>query len=358
MANAQRLPIALLAIPRLPAPTLSLAALAAGAVLWGASTAASKALLGPFPPLTLAGLRFALALGALCLLLSRVGARPATGRNPFLLGLTGVFLLNLFQNIGLGFTSATAATLVIEGGAPALTALFGALLLRERLNWLQATGLVVALAGAATVAFEGHDLANLAGPGSILPFGAALAMAAYNLVGRGAFAAGALPVVAGAARYGLVLLLPGIVLEMHHTDLGPVTAADGLWLLFLGIGSSAIAFVLWGYGLARVESGQAAAVGTLLPLSGVAVAAVCLGEPLGTRHLTGAVLVLLGIWLTTANRQEHTPRLAPESRPGVVTGADRVRPRTKESGAATVVVLHATAATKRSIPLAGGTPRQ
>lgn len=304
------------AIPRPPASAVTLASLVAGAVLWGASTPASKALLGSFPPLTLAGLRFSLALGALCLLLGRAGGRPATGWSPFLLGLTGVFLLNVFQNIGLGYTSATAATLVIEGGAPALTALSGALVLRERLTWLQATGLVVSLAGAAAVVLEGQDRAELLGPGSILPFGAALAMAAYNLIGRGAFAAGALPMVAGAARYGLMLLLPGIVIELLRQDLGPVTHADGVWLLFLGIGSSAAAFVFWGYGLARVGTGRVAGVATLLPLSGVAVAGVCLGEPFGTRHFVGAALVLAGIWLTTASTDRGRTRLAPWSGAG------------------------------------------
>ena len=87
-----------LAVPR-PAPeTLAVLALVAGALLWGASTVASKALLGPLLPLTIAALRFGLALLVLCPLLARAGLRPATGRSPALLGLSGVFLLNLFQN--------------------------------------------------------------------------------------------------------------------------------------------------------------------------------------------------------------------------------------------------------------------
>jgi drug/metabolite transporter (DMT)-like permease len=208
-----------------------------------------------------------------------------------------VLLVNLCQNVGLGFTSATAATLIIEGGGPVLTALLGSLLLRERLGRRRAIGLCVALAGVAAVVLGGRDVATLLGPGSLLPLGAALALAAYNLLGRRAFAVGAVPMVAGAARYGLLLLLPGVVVELLYHDLGPITATDGLWLLYLGVGSSAVAFVLWGYGLARLEARQVAAGGTLLPVSGVAAAALCLGEPLGAQHVAGAALVLLGIWL-------------------------------------------------------------
>jgi drug/metabolite transporter (DMT)-like permease len=308
-----------LALPRFSAETLALLALVAGAVLWGASTVASKALLGTFPPITLAALRFTLALFVLCPLLGRAGMRPATGRLPFLLGLTGVLIVNILQNVGLGFTSATAATLVIEGGAPVLTAVFGVLLLRERLGRRRATGLIVALVGVTAVVVGGQDLAALLGPGSLLPLGAALAQAAYNLLGRRAFAAGALPVVAGAARYGLVLLLPGVVLELNRNDIGQITMSDGLWLLYLGVGSTVVAFVLWGYGLARLEAGQVAVVGTLLPVSGVAAAAFCLGEPLGVYHLGGALLVVLGIHRAaernrpSARRGDpgRTPRTAP-----------------------------------------------
>jgi O-acetylserine/cysteine efflux transporter len=58
-------------------------------------------------------------------------------------------------------------------------------------------------------------------------------------------------------------------------------------LLYLGVGSSAAAFALWGYGLARLEAGRVAAVGMLLPLSGVAAAALVLGEPLLPLQLAG-----------------------------------------------------------------------
>ena len=305
-------PPASISLPRPSAPTLALLALIAGALLWGASTVASKALLPAFPPLTLAALRFALALLVLRLFLARTGARPATGRFPFLLGLTGVFLVNLGQNLGLGFTSATAATLIIEGGAPVLTALLGALVLGERLGGRRALGLLVALAGVATVVLPGGEPTTLLAPGSLLPLGAALALAAYNLLGRRAFTTGALPVVAGAARYGLLLLLPGAVRELSRQDLGPVTMADGLGLLYLGVGSSAVAFVLWGYGLARLDAGQVAAVGMLLPLSGVAAAARWLGEPLGVPQLIGAALVLLGIRLAAGGHGRAGDRpLAP-----------------------------------------------
>ena len=103
----------------------------------------------------------------------------------------------------------------------------------------------------------------------------------------------------GAARYGLLLLLPGIALELHRGDLGTFTLGDGVWLLYLGVGSPAAAFALWGYGLARLDAGRVAAVGTLLPLSGVAAAVLVLGEPLLPLQIAGGGLTLAGTWLAT-----------------------------------------------------------
>ncbi|MDF2760062.1 MAG: hypothetical protein K0S99_2696, partial [Thermomicrobiales bacterium] len=64
---------------------------------------------------------------------------------------------------------------------------------------------------------------------------------------------------------------------------------------------SAVAFILCGYGLARLDAGQGAVCGHLKPLVGVGFALVLLGEPLNPGHLGGGALVLLGVLLATGN---------------------------------------------------------
>jgi drug/metabolite transporter (DMT)-like permease len=70
-----------------------------------------------------------------------------------------------------------------------------------------------------------------------------------------------------------------------------------LLLLYLGVGCSALAFVLCGYGLARLHAGQGAVFGNLKPLAGVMLAVLILGESLTPGHLAGGALVLLGVLL-------------------------------------------------------------
>lgn len=97
---------------RPPTRTTAVLALTGANPLRGGSAAASKAALPHLPPVTLATLRVALALTVLRLLLARTGDRPATGIVPALLGLTGVTLFCVCQNVGLGVADAATTSLL------------------------------------------------------------------------------------------------------------------------------------------------------------------------------------------------------------------------------------------------------
>ena len=283
---------------RPPQRLLAVLALIGANAIWGTSAVASKAVLAHVPPLTLACLRVAIALAVLWPLVARTGARPARGGAPAALGLTGVALFCLCQNLGLRYASA-ADTALINGGIPVLTALLAAALLGERCGERRLAGLLTSLAGVAIVVLLGTgNRLGFTTLGNVLPLASAASFAAYAVLGRRTFGGGnALAVVAGSTRYGLLFLLPGAGLELATVGPGRPTLHDGLLLLYLGVGCSALAFVLCGYGLERLEAGQSAAFGTLKPLVGVGLAIAVLGEPVTADQLAGGALVLLGLAL-------------------------------------------------------------
>jgi drug/metabolite transporter (DMT)-like permease len=288
-------------VGRLAPRTLAVLALAGANCIWGASAVASKSVLVHIPPMTLACLRVAVALAVLWPLVARNGARPTRGAAPAFLGLTGVALFCLLQNVGLRYASATN-TALINGAIPVLTALLAAALLGEHLSGRRITGLLLSGGGVATVVLFGAG-ATLGDSvlGNLLPVAGAASFAAYAVLGRRTFASGdPLAIVAGSTRYGLLFLLPGAVLELATVGIGPVTMHDVLLLLYLGIGCSALAFVLCGYGLARLDAGQGAVFCNLKPLVGVVLAAL-LGESLTPGHLGGGALVLLGVLFASRN---------------------------------------------------------
>jgi drug/metabolite transporter (DMT)-like permease len=301
--NSLNRPFAIRVSVSRPAPqTLAVLALVGANIIWGASAVASKAVLIHVPPMTLACLRVAIACAVLLPLAARTGERPARGSAPAALGLTGVALFCLLQNVGLGYASA-ANTALINGAIPVVTALLAAVFLGERLGIQRVAGLVVSGLGvAAVVLFDTGATLGASVVGNLLPVAGVVSFAAYAVLGRRAFASGhTLAVVAGSTRYGLLFLLPGAGLELAAVGISPLTIDDLLLLLYLGIGCSALAFILCGYGLARLGAGQGAVFGNLKPLVGVGLALVLLGEPLNPGHLGGGALVLLGVLLATGN---------------------------------------------------------
>jgi drug/metabolite transporter (DMT)-like permease len=301
--NSLNRPFAIRVSVSRPAPqTLAVLALVGANIIWGASAVASKAVLIHVPPMTLACLRVAIACALLLPLAARNGERPARGSAPAALGLTGVALFCFLQNVGLRYASA-ANTALINGAIPVVTALLAAVFLSERLDIRRVAGLVISGLGVAAVVLFGTGATLGASVvGNLLPVAGVVSFAVYAVLGRRAFASGnTLAVVAGSTRYGLLFLLPGAGLELATVGIGPLTINDMLLLLYLGIGCSALAFILCGYGLARLDAGQGAVFGNLKPLVGVGLAVVLLGEPLISGHLGGGALVLLGVLLASGN---------------------------------------------------------
>jgi drug/metabolite transporter (DMT)-like permease len=74
---------------------------------------------------------------------------------------------------------------------------------------------------------------------------------------------------------------------------------DWLSILYLGALSSAGCYLLYNWSLVHLDASQAANYLNLLPIVGVAIAVVFLGEAVIPVQLLGGALVLFGVWLTT-----------------------------------------------------------
>jgi uncharacterized membrane protein len=127
-------------------------------VIWGATFMVSKPLLRDVPPITLAALRFGIAITVLLPILFATDRRPVLNRRATAMAFAGVFVTYVGQNVGLTETSAANGSL-IHGGIPVFTAIIATMVLGERLEARRIAGLVLSLAGVAV-----NVLANGAGP--------------------------------------------------------------------------------------------------------------------------------------------------------------------------------------------------
>ena len=281
----------------LPAGARPIAALVLASLLWGTADVAGKLALVAVPPATLAALRFGIALAILWPLARMRGGPRAPNRITAPLGLVGVALTFLFQNLGLDRTSATNASL-LQGAAPILTLLLAGAVLGERLGRRRVAAIGAAMVGVAAVTLPGGGGVHAPGLGDALVLASTGCFAAFVVLGRRAFPVyGTLPVLAGMAAWGTTALLPIAIVEWWLTWPAAIGPDQIALVLYLGAACSALTYALWGYALRHIEAGRAATFDTLIPVVGLAAAIVVLREALLVWHLVGGAFVVAGVWL-------------------------------------------------------------
>lgn len=234
------------------------------------------------------------------------GRRPTTGalaRVPTALlvavGALGVLAYQPTFFAGTATNGVAVGTVVALGSAPVVTGL-GDALLRRRVpsrRWVVATAL--ALVGVALVGgVVGGGAAGLAGPGVLWSVGAGGSYAVYALTGkelldRGWSSGRTMGSMFGlAAAVALPLLLvtgPGWLL-----DLGGLVL-----VVWLGVVTTTVAYLLFGWGLARLPATTVATLTLAEPLCATLLGVGLLGERLSLLPSLGLLVLAAGLVVLT-----------------------------------------------------------
>lgn len=277
-------------------------------LLWGASFMFIKVVVLEMSPVALAAFR--LGLGSAGLLLftwrSAPGLRSSLGPS---------LVLSLFGAVIPYLLIAWGELHITSGGAAILNAtspLFSAVLSRwsafwtteERLGAGGGLGLLLGLAGVAVLVggSTGFQLFAAGGAWELLGFLAVLAASASYAVGglyaRRAFVGQPFTVPAlGQNLVGAVALLP-VALTFSRPAAWPSPAALAS-LLCLGLGGTALAYLLYYRLISRVGATRTLSVTYLLPATALVYGAVLLGEQVTIAMLLGLGLILTGVALVT-----------------------------------------------------------
>jgi drug/metabolite transporter (DMT)-like permease len=301
---------------KLPTPTASdmnanaiYAKLVLTTFIWGGTFIAGRIASHALPPMTAASLRFAIAAVLLLMLAwKREGGLPRlTGRQlgaTAALGLTGIFLYNFCFFTALSHMPAGRSALFVALN-PIVTALAAAVVLRERLTGMKWGGIAIAFVGASIVITRGeplqalHDISQSLGVGELFMLTAASSWAAYTLVGRAALK-GLTPLAATtyAALWGLLFLLIGASREFGAIDWSVVDWKVWVSVAYLGAFGTVIGFVWWYEGVKAIGPSRTAVFNNLVPVFGITLAALMLGEQVLASMVTGGLLVAAGVTLT------------------------------------------------------------
>ena len=270
-------------------------------VVWGLNFVVIKLGLHNMPPLMLAGLRFMLVAFPALLFV----ARPAIPLRLLLgYGLTisfGQFAF-LFCAIGLGMP-AGLASLVLQAQA-FFTIILGAFVFGERLQGKQVEGSL------------GGEHVPLVG--FMLTLAAALSWACGNIFNKKIMSQASRPpimslVVWSALIPVLPFMLASLLIDGPQTMLASLQHIDLLTilsLLYLAFIATIVGYGIWGSLLGRYETWRVAPLSLLVPVVGMASAALLLGETLSGLQLTGAVLIMAGLYINVFGLRLVRPGMA------------------------------------------------
>jgi drug/metabolite transporter (DMT)-like permease len=281
--------------------------LAVSMMLVGANVAVAKLLAEALPIALIAFLRCVLAMAVLLPLARWMDGPVRVPRdvawNLALQAVFGTAIYNAGLLAGLRLTTALEGGLVLAT-LPAVVAIGGAVLLRERLPARQWAAVALAAGGMAAITVAraaGGDGGSLLG--NLLVFAGVLGEAAYVLLARRI--AGRVPVVTASLwMQGFSAL---VQLPFAAPGFGAVTALGdaslaGL-LVFHSLTASVLCLLLWYAGLRRVPAGMAGVFTAFLPGTAALVAVSLLGEAFTAVHAAGFVLMMGSVVVATWPRR-------------------------------------------------------
>lgn len=282
-------------------------------LIWGTTFISTKVLLIDFTPVEILFFRFVIGYVVLFLIYPRL-MRITSLREEMLFigaGVCGVTLYFLIENIALVYTLASNVGVIVSI-APFFTAVLAHFFLDgETLHKRFIVGFAIALTGIILIGFNGSFILQLNPLGDLLAFVAPAVWAIYSVIMR---KIGELPYhTIGATRkvffYGLLFMLPALFLFEFHFDLGRFANMANLSnLLFLGLGASALCFVTWNRAVSLLGAVKTSVYIYLVPVITVVASALILHEQITWITLLGALLTLLGSFISEKKVQRKRLR--------------------------------------------------
>jgi drug/metabolite transporter (DMT)-like permease len=274
-------------------------------LFWAGNFVLARAIHLDLQPFTLAFLRWTLALLIIApWWLGRAWRlRQVLRENLPLLtvqGILGVGCFNTLVYFGVQHTQASNAMLV-QSAVPVVILLLGALFLREPASPRQWLGVALSLGGVLVLVSRGSLEVMAAfdfNRGDLWIFLAMLSWSLYTLSLRWKPAAlDGFTFFGFSVLVGVVVLFPFMLWEQGGSTAFKLTEPFVWTVIYMAIFPSILSFLFWNYGVERLGAATAGLFIHLMPMFGLLLATVFLGERLGWYHLTGVLLIFSGLYI-------------------------------------------------------------
>lgn len=291
------------------------------AALCFATTGTAQALAGvDASPLAVGAARIVVGggiLGLIALVRTRPRPKIPTAKGPtallIALGAVGVLAYQPLFFLGTRENGVAIGTVVALGSAPIATGIVDAIRSRHAPSgrWMLATA--VALAGVVLVSGVTGGAVALAPGGLLASAGAGMSYALYTVCGKALIERGWDSTRVMGTVFGVAAVASVPVLLAAGTSwlLTPNGLALALWL---GIVTTALAYLLFGWGLARLTAVTVSTLTLAEPLGATILGLLVLHEQLTTVSAIGLALIAVGLAVVSApsrRRQEVPDATAP-----------------------------------------------
>lgn len=287
-------------------------------LIWAFNFSVLKIALREFTPGSFNGPRLILASLLLLLILRFKEGTIAPPRGDLLklvvLGVVGNTGYQILFINGIDRTAASTTSLILTM-TPILIALLSAVFIRERIHWIGWAGILTSFFGLYFVIF-GNGAAVSAGEeglkGNLMIFVGNFFWAVYTVFSKPLLEKmSALRLTAWTLSFGALFYLPLTAREIVSLDWRGLSAQAWAALLFSGVFAIALSYVFWYSSVRRVGNTKTGIYGNITPVLTVIFAHFFLGESIGLTKVVGALIIILGFYLTRFGSRFFEKRKVP-----------------------------------------------
>ena len=274
-------------------------------LVWGTSFIATKIAVGQISPTTVVWLRFAIGIPILlfAVILRKQFSFPRSNEWWYfaLLGFLGITFHQWLQSNGLKTAQATTTAWIVST-SPAFIAILGWMVLKEKLNLLQSSGIVLAMIGVLGVVSKG-DFSTLAigkfgSYGDFLILISAVNWAVFSILSRrGLKQHPSTMMTLWVMTIGWLITSLAFFANKGYVEFPQLDARGWTAMIFLGIFTTGFAYIAWFDALSQLPAAQTGAFLFVEPLTSMVVASIILNEKITLVSVLGGAVILIGIWM-------------------------------------------------------------
>jgi drug/metabolite transporter (DMT)-like permease len=277
--------------------------------VFGLSFLFSKKALGTVDPLTLLSFRFLTAFSVMSLLILfkfiKINYKGKQLRGLILLGLMQPLSYFIFETYGIKHSSSSQAGLMIAL-IPIVVCIMAAYFLKEKPTLIQCVFIIVSICGVALIILmNGSNGTNGNMLGIVLLFGAVISAAVFTIVSRkisSIFTSLELTyfmMSIGAISFTTLSISQHAYEGTFRNYFTPLLEKDFIiGIIYLGILSSIVAFLLMNYTLSKIEASRASVFSSLTTVVSIAAGVIIMKESFEYYHAFGSAMIIVGVWGT------------------------------------------------------------